>query len=421
MKTLLLTLFILVNFGFIYCQQWIPVGNAIDMNVYDMIKFDNKLYAGWKYGIMAWDGSTWTNIPEPFGIDCPLSFSTLNDNLYTSGDFPYQSTSTKVFKFDGANWSQIGGDFQTSTWASVKKVHTHDTLIIAGGKFSTIGGQPRLNVAKWDGNSWTAMGAGLNNMVFNFESYNGDLFATGSFTESGTDTLVHKIGKWNGNSWVPFDSSVVFNSPGAMIEFNGNLIIGGVWETINGVPMKGITKWDGMNYTSMGNPLIKSVNSFWTFNNELYLSGTLFTLNPNASKYVVLKLLGTIWQEVGSGFDEEIFTLEDFNNQLYCGGQFSSPTENIARYDQFANTEELSTNVEFVLAPNPSTNQFKIFGLNNIQGKATVKIISLAGELIYNYTDVDEETILSIQNKGLFFVQIYSDNVLKETLKISII
>ena len=38
--------------------------------------------------------------------------------------------------------------------------------LYAGGEFTTAGGVSANRIAKWDGNSWTALGSGMNASVY---------------------------------------------------------------------------------------------------------------------------------------------------------------------------------------------------------------------------------------------------------------
>src|SRR5690349_10531346 len=45
--------------------------------------------------------------------------------------------------------------------------------LIAGGDFTTAGGISAIRIAQWDGNSWSALGSGMNSDVYALAVYDG--------------------------------------------------------------------------------------------------------------------------------------------------------------------------------------------------------------------------------------------------------
>ncbi len=74
--------------------------------------------------------------------------------------------------------------------------------LYAGGTFTTAGGIPVTNIAKWNGTAWSPLTSGLNNTVssLTFDNSSGLLYAGGTFTTAGGLTANH-VAKWNGTAW----------------------------------------------------------------------------------------------------------------------------------------------------------------------------------------------------------------------------
>ena len=69
------------------------------------------------------------------------------------------------------------------------------------------GGNSVNNIAKWDGNSWTALGAAVNGSVYALLVLGGDLYAGGGFNVAGVSNA-NAVAKWNGTSWSGLGSGV---------------------------------------------------------------------------------------------------------------------------------------------------------------------------------------------------------------------
>ena len=48
--------------------------------------------------------------------------------------------------------------------------------------------------------NWTSLGSGLNNSVYAIVEYNGEIYAGGAFDSAGGIPASH-IAKWNGSNW----------------------------------------------------------------------------------------------------------------------------------------------------------------------------------------------------------------------------
>src|SRR6185436_11392597 len=79
--------------------------------------------------------------------------------------------------------------------------------------FTTAGGNPATNVAKWNGSSWSALGSGIGNVPGQNTEVNAlavsgnDLYVGGRFTAAG-GLAATNVAKWNGSSWSALGSGI---------------------------------------------------------------------------------------------------------------------------------------------------------------------------------------------------------------------
>src|SRR6185369_2683883 len=100
-------------------------------------------------------------------------------------------------------WAPVGGGVGGPADTVTSLQFLGDDLYI-GGQFASAGGVPALNVALWDGSSWSALGSGLKTTTapaVNALAFLGtDLYATGNFTNAGGIAST-RVAKWDGASW----------------------------------------------------------------------------------------------------------------------------------------------------------------------------------------------------------------------------
>ena len=85
------------------------------------------------------------------------------------------------------------------------------TNLYAGGYFTTAGGVPANNIAKWDGSAWSALGSGMGGIrvyaVYALAVSGTNLYAGGNFTTAG-GVPANYIAKWDGSAWSALGSGM---------------------------------------------------------------------------------------------------------------------------------------------------------------------------------------------------------------------
>src|SRR4051812_18799361 len=104
-------------------------------------------------------------------------------------------------------------------------------LLVLGGDFHLAGETPVSNIAVWDGQSWSGLGAGFDKPVLSLAVLNNQLFAQPQDT--------YAIHRWDGVSWTE-----VPGSPGALRGVhNDQLIVSN---------NSGVFAWTGASWQSLG-------------------------------------------------------------------------------------------------------------------------------------------------------------------------
>lgn len=389
----------------------------------------NSLYVGGSYdtsgtvptsNISRWDGNYWNPVGTGLtGIVMDLEF--YNGELYVGCD--NGAAPGNIFKWDGINWTMPGGG--TNGWVSATAVYNGELYV--GGAFDTAGIVAANYIAKWDGSTWSALGTGMNDAVEALIVYNGELYAGGRFTLAGGN-VADGIAKWDGNTW----ASVGSNSTGRWVYsfgiYNGELYEGA---TSSGGSAE-ITKWDGSNWVGVDGgvqgALGSWVSSMLVYNNELYVGGTFLyagtTLIPVNG---IAKWNGTNWSAVGNGMDYGVFALDTLNGLLYAGGFFinadGNPAEHIAVWPTPVGINEIAVEFPSVQISPVPCDEVIHFDFSETGIRHWIMISDQTGRVVLQIQSAAEKTqvyVLELE-EGMYYYSIQHENGDLETGKFIVI
>jgi len=190
--------------------------------------------------------------------------------LYVGGS-PVGATqpSDNIGRWNGTSWHGVGAGVD----GSILAMTTFDeddggpgsATLIAGGWFSMAGGTSAIRIARWDGSSWSSLGSGIGATVQALAVFDEDgagprptaLFAGGSFVTAGGNPAIG-IARWDGSSWSAVGAGAANVTTLAVHDDDGPgphreaLYVGGDFTTAGGVPAVRIAKWDGISWSSLG-------------------------------------------------------------------------------------------------------------------------------------------------------------------------
>jgi hypothetical protein len=257
--------------------RWTGLGLGLDDSVYSLQVFDDgsgpALFVGGQFstaggvatmGIAKWDGTVWSALGNGTNsiAGSVRSMAIFDDGggaaLYAGGQFITAGgvVAKRVAKWDGSSWTALAAGMDNSVFALATFDDGNGAALYAGGEFLNSGAVPVFRIAKWDGSAWSALGVGANDCVRSlaiFDDGNGDaLYAGGDFTVIGF-LPTSRIAKWNGSSWSPLESgitgfflSLTVNAITVHDDGTGDaLFVGGEFTMAGGNPASSVAKWDG--------------------------------------------------------------------------------------------------------------------------------------------------------------------------------
>ncbi|MBN2095503.1 MAG: hypothetical protein JW727_05625, partial [Candidatus Aenigmarchaeota archaeon] len=159
-------------------------------------------------------------------------------------------------------------------------------------------------------------------------------YAGGNFETAGGGSANY-IAKWNGSDWSALGEETnkwVYT----LGVYEGELIAGGNFTTAGEIEVAGIAKWNGTSWSALGSGVNEKVYALTVYREDLYVGGRFTTAGGGSANYIA-KWNGSDWSTLGSGVNSNVFTLGVYNGELIAGGNFTtaggSPAANIAKWN----------------------------------------------------------------------------------------
>jgi len=290
--------------------------------------------------IAKWDGSAWSSLGQQpaSGLNGGVyAVAISGNNLYVGGGFTMvgEVTANKIAKWDGSAWSAL--DSGMNAGGAVYVLEVSGTDLYAGGNFTAAGA---TNVAKWNGSGWSALGQGISDprdpwggFVFALAVSGTNLYAGGRFN-TGWPNYLNCIARWDGNNWSAVGAGMAAHvtiqsapSVSALAVLGSDLYAGGSFTTAGGIAVYNIAKWNGSVWSTLGgmsggyDAFQGAVQALVVSGSDLYAGG-LFTKAGAVNANHIAKWSGSSWSALGSGIDGSVKALVASGSDLYAGGDF---------------------------------------------------------------------------------------------------
>lgn len=264
-------------------------------------------------------------LASAYGPDGSLYVAGAFSEAYNAAGGGSPVAAASIARWDGSSWAALGAGFNST-------VHTlaFDAAgnLYAGGEF-TNAGYPYLAV--WDGSAWDPVGtaADATGIVYAIAfDLDGNVYVGGDFDDWDGIAQADNIAMWNGSAWSALGSFGADDTVYALVRSpnTGNIIAAGNFLSIDGVLVKRIAKWDGTAWDRLTPDYIGFDNavSVLTFDaTKTLYAGGVFT---DAAYPYLARWNGTAWLPVGGGVTARVesFAINQPSNILVVGGEFGS-------------------------------------------------------------------------------------------------
>jgi hypothetical protein len=295
--------------------------------------------------VARWNGFGW----EALGAGAASRVTALasyNGELYNGNAF----SEGAVARLDGSGWYRVGTFLISSGLVYIDAMIEFGGFLIVAGLFDEVDGSPHSGFAVYDGSSWSSLAggpAGPGQRVTSLCIWQGDLVAAGDFTVAGGG-VADRIARWTGTSWVPIGAGLP-DAAESMLEFDGELWAG-FWSSVAGSEVR---RWDGVNWIDSGAGVTdltwffssssRGILDLAEFDGQIYLGGS-FETGYTSPGFMAGRWNGSSWETFGelNGYGEDFGGTFAFNvlvpwgSRLVLAGYFpfvaGHDIENIAAW-----------------------------------------------------------------------------------------
>ncbi len=313
-----------------------------------VVDASGNLYVGgqfsWAGGIAAsniakWNGTNWAALGT--GMDSPVNpnggtvagvyaLAVAGTDLYAGGYFTMAGgvAAVNIAKWNGSNWTALGSGLDGGvSYLGVLALAVSGGNLYAGGNFTTAGGLAAIRIAKWNGTGWSALGSGLNNYAGAMAVSGNDLYVGGGFTSAG-GVAANYVAKWNGSSWSALGSGLN-NAAIALAVSGSDVCAGGYFTEAGGVMANSVAKWNGHKWSALGSGLDGIVTSLAPSGSDLFAAG-YFTSAGGVAANRIAKWNGSTWSALSMGLNGSLRALAVSGGNLYAGGNFTKAGGKVA-------------------------------------------------------------------------------------------
>ncbi len=271
-------------------------------------------------------------VTDARGKTCSASMQAVSGSMIeivvadAGADYPLRIDPT----FSDADWQSLNPDVLGVNGTAFALSVAPNGDIYAGGSFTRAGSIFASNVARWDGDRWWPLGAGVNGEVRALLCMGSEVYAGGSFTTAGGQSA-SRIARWDGSAWHALGNGMN-DAVTVLASLGTDVYAAGDFSTAGGIASPSIARWNGTQWSALGSGVNGFVDCLLGRSGVLYVGGT-FTEAGGVSSNAVAAWNGTSWQAMAGLQGQRVVSLVWHDGALLAGRDGSEPFFNLARWD----------------------------------------------------------------------------------------
>ena len=297
--------------------------------------------------LAVWNGSGWEALTAGANLGYVETFDIApNGDLIAAGPFSKLGgvTANGVARWNGTAWAPVGGGIASSGVYTAKAL-TNGSIVVGGGFASAGGVSGTKGLAKWNGSTWSGFGPGAITGQFDAvavikELPGGELLIGGNFANVG-GAPASNIARWNGTSWSALGAGI--GGSGSSVSTiarmaNGEIAVGGWFSSAGGQPSNSLARWNGSAWSDMSNGLGSgaSINELGVTPAGDLVAGGYFSVGGDTVRGNLAIWNGSAWTKFAGGtgpVNQPVTSLAVGPTQeLLVGGQFVVVDNTVSPY-----------------------------------------------------------------------------------------
>jgi hypothetical protein len=167
----------------------------------------------------------------------------------------------------------------------MKAIAVDGNNVYVGGAFTTAGGITVNHIARWDGNTWHAMGSGTSGTVNAIAVQGQNVYIGGQFIYA-SNQVVNLIARWDGSTWQPLGSGLgSYSSIQTIKAASEGIYAAGLFHPVTGqYTAFNIALWNGSSWSNLGSGIQNGwVNDVLPLDNRMFTGGQFTQAGNNWS------------------------------------------------------------------------------------------------------------------------------------------
>lgn len=333
--------------------RWHPLNSGLDQGAYALAVFQDELVVagGFRMAgtlrvsqVARWNGREWLAFPATFSANSSVRSLLVDSGRLVFGGVLSARTVVDMLAWDGVRLTPLGAwpGSIVNTLARVGPEIWAGTLSVGG-----VG----ANVNRWDGAQWIPCGiagpsSGAPVQVLALREWGGQVIAGGTYSTPGGDAGGF-FSRWNGQAWetigdgYPRFSGVQFTRVAALESLGDRLIVAGSFTRLGAFSGNYLFAYAGNRSETLGEGFNDGVGVLLPTAGALYVGGGFSTV-PGINANAVASFDGRAWSTLGTGFTSRlgggsVRSLAVFRGRLVAAGSFEladgRPASSIAEWN----------------------------------------------------------------------------------------